>query len=34
MNSNAEMIIRAENITKRFGGMVAVNNVTFSLRKE
>ncbi|NLW59302.1 MAG: ATP-binding cassette domain-containing protein [Firmicutes bacterium] len=33
MNSNTEMIIRAENITKRFGGMVAVNNVTFSLKK-
>ena len=33
MNSNAEMIIRAENITKRFGGMVAVNNVTFGLEK-
>lgn len=33
MNSNTEMIIRAENITKRFGGIVAVNNVTFSLKK-
>ena len=33
MNSNSEMIIRAENITKRFGGMVAVNNVTFGLEK-
>ena len=33
MNSNSEMIIRAENITKRFGGMVAVNNVTFGLKK-
>lgn len=33
MNSNSEMIIRAENITKRFGGMVAVNNVSFGLKK-
>lgn len=33
MNSNSEMIIQAQNITKRFGGMVAVNNVTFGLKK-
>lgn len=33
MNSNSEMIIQAENITKRFGGMTAVNNVSFGLRK-
>jgi len=33
MNSNSEMILQAENITKRFGGMTAVNNVTFGLKK-
>ena len=33
MNSNPELILQAENITKRFGGMVAVNNVSFGLEK-
>lgn len=33
MNSNSEKITQAENITKRFGGMVAVNNVSFGLKK-
>ncbi|HBL35194.1 MAG TPA: ABC transporter ATP-binding protein [Firmicutes bacterium] len=31
--SNSEMIIQAENITKRFGGMTAVNKVSFGLKK-
>jgi len=33
MSSNSELILQAENITKRFGGMVAVNNVSFGLEK-
>ncbi|HEY8391306.1 MAG TPA: ABC transporter ATP-binding protein [Capillibacterium sp.] len=33
MSSNSEMILQAENITKRFGGMTAVNNVSFGLAK-
>jgi branched-chain amino acid transport system ATP-binding protein len=32
MSENERMII-GENVTKRFGGMVAVNNVNFELRK-
>jgi len=28
-----EVILRAEGVTKRFGGLTAVNNVTFDLRK-
>ena len=33
MNSNSEIIIKAENVTKKFSGLVAVNNVSFSLKK-
>ena len=33
MSSNSQMILQAENITKRFGGMTAVNNVSFGLAK-
>ena len=33
MSSKSEMIIQADNITKRFGGITAVNNVSFGLEK-
>ncbi len=33
MNGKLEMIIQANNITKRFGGMTAVDNVSFGLGK-
>lgn len=33
MKSNADMIIKADSVTKRFGGITAVDRVTFGLKK-
>ena len=33
MNTNSNIILKADNVTKKFGGLVAVNNVSFSLRE-
>lgn len=33
MSSNSDIILKADNVTKKFSGLVAVNNVSFSLRK-
>lgn len=33
MNTNSDVILKADNVTKKFGGLVAVNKVSFGLRK-
>lgn len=33
MNTNSDIILKADNVTKKFGGLVAVNKVSFSLRR-